>query len=261
MRKFLAALITYALLSIAPAFAGIAIIGSTSAPLASGNVGTGSNGVQTGATTVDVPIGSLVYIACTSRGNFDNFSSATDSAGNTYPAPSGKTTSSNQTLNWSYAKTTIDLPIGSTFTCNGADTAQHGIRVLALSGVASHDTTGSATPTSGTGTVTSIGPGGALACPGGGANCEALVVGWTIQSAGSQSSLSFSPSGVTTSLGCDNGNFAGICLAYGILSVTTAQSFSSTNPTSAVWAMDMEAFQATTAAAPVCRRSLIGVGC
>lgn len=250
MRKLLAYLVAAALLvAVEPALAAITIIGSATVPLASANEAAGSSTITSSAASTNVGIGSLVYIASTSRSVNNNFTACTDSVGNTYPAVTKQGANGGaQTLGWTYAITTIAITTSTTFSCSGGPTTNHGIRVLALSGVASHDATGSATPTQGTGTVMSA-TGGTMACPGGAAGCEAVVVSWTNRSMGAQSSLSYSPSGVTTTLGCDTSNSAAICLGYGIFGVTTAQTFSSTNASSDVWAMDFEAFQTTSSGA------------
>lgn len=241
----------------------VTIIGSTVSPIAGGDNNSSISTVVSSATTNDIPIGSLVYIAATTRTSASGFSSCADTGGlNTFPTPSLKATPGAQSLAWTYAITTADLPIGTTFTCNGGVSTAHGIRVAAFAGVGSHDSSGSATPTSGTGTVMSA-TSGTLACPGGGSGCEVLVDSWTNHTLGTQTSLSFSPSGQTTTLGCDTTNTAYLCLSYGIFNATTAQTFSSTNATSDVWAMDLEAFQLTGGSPPpvtALRHSLLLLG-
>lgn len=233
-------------LSASPAFAGAALIAGTGTNglMASGSVN-GSANITSGASGAAVAIGSLVYIAVTQRAGGDTYASTcSDSAGNTYSHFNNKISPGSQLIHWYWDITTILAPIGTTWTCNNASTVGKGIMVAVASGVDAvtpHDAN-SATPTSGTGTVMSVGPTGTLSCPGGGANCEILFAAWTNHNTGAQSAQT----GGFTQFGCITTNFANECLGYEIVSASTAQSFTSTNANSDVWAMALDGFPAAT---------------
>lgn len=254
MRKLLACLATAALLVAAsPAFAGIAIIngGGTGGLIGSGSCASGGScptttTVTSSASTVDVPAGSFVYIGITTRATNAGYTGCTDSAGNSYSTGANKSNPPTaQTLQWNWGITTIDAPIGTTWKCTtGGSTLNRGIMVAAFSGVASssfHDAA-SAAATAGSGTVMSVGPTGTLSCPGGGANCEVLLTSWSNHNTGAQSAQTAG----FTQFGCITANSANICMAYEIVSATTAQSYTSTNANSDVWAMSLDGYVAAT---------------
>lgn len=261
MKRFLGFLFGVFLLLPTQVFAGISLISggqcTNSNCIAQGSNNSTITTVTSSASTVDVPVGSLVYISTTVRAN-SNASSCTDTAGNTYSAPVQKLAgTNNQSVIFSWAITTIDAPIGTTWTCNNASTTAKGIQVAAFSGAASSPLdAASATPASGTGTVQSVGPTGILACPGGGSNCEVLIANWTNRSTGAQSSQTAG----FTNFGCNTSNFANMCMAYEIVSATTAQSYSSTNASSDGWAIFLEAFKTATASITNCSLLTLGVG-
>jgi hypothetical protein len=252
IKRFLALIIVCLALGSGPALAGLAIIngGGTGGLIAQGSNNSTITTVTSAPSTVDVPANSFVFIAETSRSTNGGFTSCTDSAGNSYSSGANKSNPPTaQTLQWNYGITANDAPIGTTWTCTAVVTTAKGIMVAAFSGAAAtpHDAA-SATPTAGNGTVMSVGPTGTLSCPGGGANCEVLLAAWSNHNTGAQSAQTAG----FTQFGCiANGtNFANICMAYEIVSATTAQSYTSTNANSDVWAMALEAFKASTAAAP-----------
>ena len=246
MKRLLAYFVAAALLVAAgPAFAGTAIIngGGTGGQIATGSQAAGGNTVTSSASTVDVPIGSLVEIGAAENVTSSSYTGCTDSAGNNY----GANISSNAnglagTTTRTWLITTIDAPIGTTWTCTSASTAIKGIMVAAWSGAAASPFDLSATPTTGSGTVASIGPTGTLACPGGGANCEVLVAVWNHDNITGQTGLT---SGFTY-LGSNGSNGTNLSMAYEIVSATTAQSFQATNGNSGAWVMKMDAFKAAT---------------
>lgn len=232
-----------------PALAGVAIIngGGTNGLAASGTCNSGAScptttTVVSSATTVDIPVGSLVVAGSAVRSANNGCASVTDSAGNTYTIGANKGSGGVQSASLIATITTIDLPIGSTFTCTtvAGVTTNRGIMVAAFSGVASQDVSGTSTSTSGTGTVQSI-TGNTLACPGGGANCEVVVNVWSNRTLGAQSSQTAG----FTQFGCLTLNNANVCMAYEIVSAVTAQNYTSTNANSDSWAMLQFAFQAT----------------
>lgn len=264
MRKSIAFILgAFLALAPLPALAGIAIIngGGTGGLVANGSNNGGGTTVVTAASTVDVPVGSFVFMVTTVRSTSAGITGCADSAGNATTGGGNKTNPpANQTLNWNYGITTIDAPIGTTWTCTSITTTSKGIMVAAFSGAAAspHDAA-SATPAAGSGTVMSAGPTGTLSCPGGGANCEVLIAPWTNHNTGAQSAQT----GGFTQFGCIPGstNNANVCMAYEIVSATTAQSYTSTNANSDVWAMTLEGFTAATVGGtPVCTLSTLGVG-
>lgn len=265
MKRFLA-LFLASLLWCSPALAGWGPItgGGTGGLIgngacASGGSCPGTTSIISSASAVDVPLGSFVFVAITGRSTNAGVTACTDSNGNTTTGGGNKSNPpTGQTLNWAYGITTIDAPPGTTWTCNTVTTQARGIMVGAWTGAAAspHDASGSATPTAGTGTAMAI-TGNALACPGGGANCELVIAAWTNHTLGAQSGQTAG----FTQFGCLTTSGSNICLAYQIVSATTALSYASTNASSDVWAMALEAFTAATGGATVCKRSLGLVGC
>lgn len=255
-------------LSASPALAGLAIIngGGTGGLIANGTCNSGSScptttTLVTAASTVDVPVGSFVFMMTVIRANSAGVTGCVDSAGNSYSSGSNKTTTGAQSLNWNYGITTIDAPSGTTWTCTTVSTASRGLMVAAFSGAAAspHDAS-SATPLNGTGTVMPVSPitTGTLSCPGGGANCEVLIAPWTNHNMGAQSAQTAG----FTQFGCVTANSSNGCLAYEIVSATTAQSYTSTNANSDVWAMALEGFTAATGggSGKVCSIGAVGAG-
>lgn len=260
MKRFLA-LFLAGLLVATPAFAGFAPISATltGGCIASGCVASGSvNGlanVTSSVTTVDIPIGSLVFIALSIRSNV-NFT-CSDSAGNTYTVVSVNNASGQgSTSCWS--RTTIDLPIASTFTGTQASTTAKGILVGAFSGSAASTTLDPASPTGTTGAsaTPSVGPSGTWTCIGG-TNCS-LQIGMYTTSA----TLSVSSDSGFTSLGSEPSTAAGsLHFAYQIVSVTTATTYAPVNATSGNWAAQLRGFEAaSTGALPVCTILTTDVG-
>lgn len=265
MRKYLAlclgAFLALSLIS-GPAFAtGFAVIngGGTGGNIALGSRVSGSTTITSPASTVDVPVGSLVEVACAELPTSAGATAVTDSAGNTYtPNITSQANAAAGTLSRAWLVTTHDAPIGTTWTCTSASTNIRGIEVLAFSGpAASPFDAASVSPTTGTTTTATIGPTGTLACPGGIANCELIITALIHDNITGQTGLT---SGFTDA-GCDGGNGTNLCMAYGIFSATTAQSFSTTNGAGGAWALMLDAYKAATGATPVCKRTLLGVGC
>lgn len=245
-----------------PAFAGFAPISATltGGCIASGCIASGSvNGlanVTSSVTTVDVPIGSLVFIALSIRANV-NFT-CSDSVGNTYTTVSVNNASGQgSTSCWS--RTTIDLPIASTFTGTQASTAAKGILVGAFSGSASSTTLDPASPTGTTGASAnpSVGPSGTWTCVGG-TNCSLQIGMYTTSATLSVSSES---SGFT-SLGSEPSTAAGsLHFAYQIVSVTTATTYAPVNATSGNWAAQLRGFEAASSGfSPVPSTPTLGAG-
>ena len=162
--KRLIALITAICLISSPALAGITpLSGTTNGLLASGN-SAGTTTISTGATTVDAPIGTMLVLSVSYRST--GAISCTDSLGthNTYNSPLGQTTFSTS-VKMFYSVVTQDNPIGTTYSCSAATSAQFGVVVSAWSGAAASPydtgvTAGSSTASLG-GTV---GPTSTLAC-------------------------------------------------------------------------------------------------
>lgn len=242
-----------------PSDAGIALIngGGTGGLIAHGEAGSGTT-VTSAASTVDVPVGSLVFIGISQRTITATVSSCTDTAGNTFQTPVNKGLASNaQTSSFTWAITTIDEPIGTTWTCNTSGTVNKGLMVAAFSSAAASPLdAASATPVFGSGTAVSVGPTGTLACPGTG-NCEVLIGFFSHHNIGAVTEgTGFTSFGTITNLS------ANMHMAYQIVAANTAITYAPTAGNSDIWAAFLEAFVQSTGA-PACPRTrmLLGVGC
>lgn len=213
--------------------------------IASGCVASGSNNgsanVTSSSTTVDIPIGSLVFFVASIRANANFTCSDTATGGsNTYTTVSVNNTSGQGTTScWSV--TTRDLPIGSTFTGTQASTSAKGILVAAFSGAASSPLdAASPAGTSGASADPSVGPSGTWTCPGG-SNCS-LQIG--LYSTSVTLSVSTESAGFTP-LGSETATTSGsLHFAYQIVSVTTATTYAPVNATSGNWAAQLRGFKA-----------------
>ena len=88
-------------------------------------VGANNSGSAVGSTGVDAPVGSVIVIALQSADFDANFTSFTDSAGNTYALEMSPVNGSYNCAAIAYcANTTHDLPIGSSFTAITSDAGQ-----------------------------------------------------------------------------------------------------------------------------------------
>lgn len=247
MKRILAALALLLIFSV-PAYSAVALIngGGTGGLLASGTNNSTITTVVTAATTVDAPIGSLITIGLGVRTGASTYTGCVDTAGNTYSTPINKSSGGGESASFSYALTTIDLPIGSTFTCTSAATGSKGIMVAAFSGAAASPLdAASATPTAGNGTAVSVGPTGTLACPASG-NCEVLIGFFATFAA-----ASVTEDAAFTTFGSLTANASNTHMAYKIVAVNTAITYAPTNATSGFWAAFLEAFVQSTAVSAV----------
>lgn len=263
MRKLLAALALLLALELPAQAVGITIIngGGTGGSIASNTQNTGVGlTITSSASTVDIPIGSLVHIGIWLRA-LVVYTGCTDTAGNTIPLPSQKGASSGGLVGSGGFITTIDEPIGTTWTCTSTSTAAKGINVTAFAAVASAtpDTAGfpvtTAAGTNGGTTAISIGPSGTWTCPGG-TNCSLQIVSW-----GNSVNPSVTEASGFTTLANLNTNNGFLHEAYQIVSVTTATTYAVTNATAGNWAGILMGFASTSGgAAPVCTLGTLGVG-
>lgn len=139
---------------------------NSGAQFANGNVTAGSSAtVTTGATTIDIPAGSVVAITTSARVSSLTLNSCTDSLSthNNYTVV-GQTTT-NLIVGAAISWTTQDLPIGSTFSCTWSSTSGgKAIIVAAATGFPSGAALDQKATNSGTGTGTlTTGPTAALA--------------------------------------------------------------------------------------------------
>lgn len=255
MRKFFVALIAWALLGLAPAFAAITqIVGSGTGGTIGGNSfsGTGSLGVVTNTT---IPPKSLVIFLATSGVATATAFAVSDTHGNTYTAPRAIDSVSGAYEQIFCSKTVSTINSGDTITVTltgttGALTGQ----VLAFagaSGCTADVATGNAA-VAGTGALT-VGPTATLACPGGAAGCEVLIGGEVLN--GTARTVTNDSNFTATS---PNGAGQNWISGFWIVGATTARSYApSISGGSNNWAGQLVGFTA----APVCKRSLIGVGC
>jgi len=260
MRKFLATLIAWALLSSAPAFAGaIALIS-----------GTGSNGAQSNLTfnagtsltlnfTSSVPSGSavVVFMSNNSSGTVTGGFSCTDTQSNTYTNKGfvqGNAAAAVQT-NWSL--TTHPLTSSDSVTCtqsSGASgiTGQH----AAFSNVNNLSTTNNYAGNATTSTVTSLSTGstGTLQCATGTTGCELIVCNSVWRNSGT---MAVDAGFITLSAGSSTVWGTG----YKIQANNTAVSCTNTNTTADRAAIEVVAFNSNSSgAATAPKRSLLGVG-
>lgn len=235
LRAFAAAALLLALVS--PASAGIAqIVGSGTG----GNIGTQQNNSTSPiviTTNTSVPAGSLIVVGLGMRAN-NTFSSCTDSAGNTYSAPTNKQAS--QSTAYSYSVTSSTLASGGTISCASGSTLSRGAIALAFSG---SDPTpldaASATPTTGTGTAVSVGPTGTLACPtpSGGGNCEVLVGVFSDQNIGTVTEdAAFTNAGTLTTIS------ANTHVGFKFVTTNTAVTYAPTASGGGTWSALLPAF-------------------
>lgn len=238
-----------------PAHAGFTLVSGGQGPnsnlIAIGSIN-GSANITSSASTTPIPAGALVFIHLANRAaSPSNFNTCTDSSGNSYSTNLvGKAVPSTaQAMQWSWIVAPSIIPAGTTWSCLNAQTVGKGIMVAAWTGSAAspHDAGAAIAAINGaSGGVQNIGPTGTLACVGGGSGCELLVVPWTNHNTGTQS---LQTAGFVN-FGCNTSNFANMCLAYEIVSVTTPQSYTSTNSNTDQWAMAIEPFEASTGAPP-----------
>ena len=196
----------------------------------------GVTSISTGATTVDIPTGSLVAAAASIRST-TSATGCTDPAGNTYKA--GQVTASSgsgQALRVFYSLTTADLPVGSKVTCSSATTANMAITAVAFSGVptgAGYDGAGSASAIGGTATGTlTIGPTGTTS------GAPAVWIGALTTAGGTStedSANGFTNCGVTTA-----SSF--MRMAYKITSVQASTSYAPSQSSSGAYAEQLQAF-------------------
>jgi len=262
LNRLLASFIFGSFVTASPALAGIALIngGGVGGRIGANSVGGGNASVSI-TSTVDVPPGSLVVMEAGMRANA-SFSGCSDSAGNSYTLVGMQTGApiANYTC---YSITTIDLPIGSTYTATSANTSAKAVIVGAWSGVdqasphdsASVGTTSPTAGTGGTGTAISIGPSGTPACPGG-TNCSLQIGVFTDTSAGT---ITEDPN-FTSFAGTSNTSPVPD-FTYRIASSTATISYAPTMSVSGGWAAQLQIFKAASGgSAPVCTMSLTGAG-
>jgi hypothetical protein len=235
----LRALLTTILLCLAvnPAFAGFAIIngGGTGGAIGQSVSGSGATATSS-ASTVDIPPGSLVVQVAGMRANA-SFTTCSDSVGgNTWSVFAG-----NQQTGMSfyvcYSLTSVDLPIGTTFSFTSANTGVKSNIVAAFSGAAASplDPTSAGGQSTTNTTSVSIGPSGAWQCPGV-TNCNLQIAGFLALNSGTVTETSGFTSLGTTATETH--------MAYQITSATTATTYTSTLGTSSNYAGKLVGFDA-----------------
>lgn len=240
-----------AILLCAPAHAAITQVSGSGT---GGNIG---NVVGSGAssyvitTNVSVPAGSLIVVGGSVRTTAANMTGCSDSAGNTYAAPSNRAAASNTDVGMTYSILGTTLPSGGTITCTTSSTTNFMAYASAWAGVASSGTLDPATPTSGIGTATNMaaGPSGTLAFPG----TTELIVGFAAP---------FSSGGITedaafTSLGTNTGTAVGH-MGYKIVSSNAAITYTPVNASSVIFATMFMAFEQAVSAASTNRLLMRG---
>lgn len=260
MRRLLSSLALLLALAAPAQAVGITIIngGGTGGSFANGSNITNTNTVVSGATTADIPIGSLVYLGLGVRSTAFGYTGCADTAGNTYPTTAAKPAASGQRTEGVGAITTIDLPIGSTFTCtlSGTTTAAKTINVIAFAGVnsATPDAAGfpttTAAGTTAASTAISIGPSGTWGCPGA-INCNVQIATW-----GDTVTPSVTEALGWTTVGNITASSGNLHQAYQITSLTTSSTYAVTNATSGTWAGLLQGFDASTGGATGAGRAL-----
>jgi hypothetical protein len=83
-----------------------------------------------------------------------------------------------------------------------------------------------------------------------------LIAAWTNRTLGAQSAQT----GGFTQFGCITLNNGNDCMGYEIVSATTAQSFTSTNASSDVWAMFLDGFKAASSGSTTHSLGALGAG-
>jgi hypothetical protein len=260
MRKYLA-LCLGAFLALAPipAFAAITqIVGSGTGGSIGGNSfsSTSTLGIVTNTT---IPANSAVAVIAGScaTGAAASFAVA-DTHGNTYTGPRAADNANGATVQVLYSYTGTQINSGDTITVTltgttGCLTGQ----VIAFSGASPtpFDVATGAANAGGTGTLT-VGPTATLACPGGAAGCEVLVGGVVLHVAETTTNDANFTSLTATGAGQTWIN------GFWIVGTNAARSYApSISGGSANWAGQLIALKAATGATPVCKRSLLGVGC
>lgn len=260
--KRLIALLTAFCLVAGPALAGITpLTGTTNALLSTGTEASSVNVTLTSAaTTVDAPIGTFFVIAVTQR-TASTITSCGDSVNGSVYSLAGSAVVNGAAVEWLYYyQTTVDVPIGTTFSCtfpsasNGKSMIIAGFTAMATSSQAD------GTPTTGTGTWTSgspftIGPTGTLACN---TSAGEIVIAGTALA----SNVTWTEDAAFSHVSSQTAN-AFEQLAYKIVNANTAVSYSPTaTATAAAYAGELQGFKAATCAAAAINHGLLltGVG-
>ncbi|MCU1526654.1 MAG: hypothetical protein JWP75_417 [Frondihabitans sp.] len=186
--------------------------------------------LTTGATTVDAPVGTLIVIVVGNRSTTNAITSCTDSAGNAYSASAATTVSSGLVeVRSFYSLTTIDLPIGATFSCTvGSGNIQKSVVVGAFSGLASSGVFDATVTNIGTVSPVTFTTGTLNFASGG---TQALVIAADAASA----TTSYTESASFTSMATLSNSFF-THLGFQIVNATTGISYSAAFTASATWA-------------------------
>lgn len=237
MKRLLSlALIAWGALSL-PASAGLTqIVGSGTG----GNIG--SNTIGSGGTTIVITTnaaaaaGSLIVVGMGIRAG-STWTSCTDSASNTYTISANKTgTGVTAGQAWSVLGST--LASGGTITCTNSNTSSKSAIALAFNNPdAAPRDAASATPTSGSSTTPTVGPTGTLSCPAVSGNCEVLTAFFIYSP-----TASVTEDAAFTNAGTLTANASNTHMAFKLVTVNTAVTYSPTNANSGAWASTLEGF-------------------
>ena len=258
MKRLIALLTAFCLLGSPALASGLTALngGGTGGAFASTSVSTAVASITSGATTVDIPVGSLGVIFVGWRaGAGVSITSCSDTAGNTWSSGAVSNSQSNATTRIYYTVSTIDMPIGTTFTCNlsSASSSIKAVEVMAFSGPAASPFDANANASgSSTGAIT-VGPvpsAGTLACNG--TSDEVVVSVVSMLNGAAPTNL-----GSFTSLGYISDMFA----AYQIVNSNVAVSFTPTlTGSSGNWSAQIQGFKASTCPASAANHTLLLMG-
>lgn len=256
MRKFFL-LLAFCLFA-KPSYAAITYVagGDTNGIIAFATAGSGSATlVATLPASSNLGVGDLAEVLIPVR-NASTPTGCVDSKSNTYTADYALVSNTPSFLRSFRSVLTSALAPGDTITCTlNASTTNKSVIVLGFTGNDPTPLDGTPTTNTGTGTTFSAGPTATLACPGGGANCEALVAVSTYANGGT-----ITPDAGWTSVGTFTGVVAHV--QYKIVSATTAQSWSISNSgSSGAWIAAITAFKAASSSSAQGgqRQPLLGV--
>lgn len=237
MKRFIAATALLLAFSTPSYAAAVAIIAGSDTGGAQGH------GFSSGAltavltTTASLSIGDLNVVGCAAGGSL-TWSSASDSAGNTYTAALASTNNGTHTVRIFYSKLTNALNSGGTVTCTANSTSGAKTAVaVSFSGTAASPLDAASVTGTGTATTYSVGPTGTLAYPGG-ANGEVLVGVVQVGTSPPTNDAAFIDIGSFTNGG---GAQASAAFGYKIVSASTAITYSPTG-TSNAYAGNLAAF-------------------